>query len=57
MKQMTQEDEMIFMAVRKRIAAKKVHELKNRRNELKKLPLEERLAERSITKLIEKGEI
>lgn len=54
MKKMTQEDATIFMAVRKRIAAKKVHKLKNRRNELKKLPLEERLAARSIYKTIKK---
>ena len=57
MRRMAKEDATILMAVRKRIAVKKVHELKNRRNELKKLPLKERLAERSITKLIEKGEI
>ena len=57
MKKMTQEDATILMTIRKRIAAKKAHELKSKRDELKKLPLEERLAARSITKLIEKGEI
>lgn len=52
MRRTTQEDAMILMAVRKRIAAKKAHELKSKRDVLKKLPLEERLAERSIVRMI-----
>ena len=52
MKKMTQEDATILMTIRKRIAAKKTHELKSKRDVLKKLPLEERLAERSIVRMI-----
>ena len=54
MKKMTQEDATILMTVRNRIAAKKTHELKSKRDVLKKLPLEERLAARSIYKTIKK---